>query len=71
MNLVQTMSLTRSQLGTFLAPELLAKAKFVEGDAGDDYALFSVAYNHMLNGTDYVGVTVESDDEFDYRSVVC
>jgi len=55
--------------GYFLAPELLAKAKFVEGDAGDDYALFSVAYTHLLNGTDYVGITVETDDEFDYRSV--
>jgi len=55
--------------GYFFNPDLLAKAKFVENDDGEDYALFSLAYNYMLNGTDYVGVTVASDDDFDKRSV--
>ena len=34
-----------------------------------DYALFDLAYNHMLNSTDYIGVTVTADDDFDYRAV--
>ena len=55
--------------GYFFNPDLLAKVKFVDNNDGDNYTLFSLAYNHMLNDTDYVGVTVESDDDFDSRSV--
>ncbi|MBH0004448.1 putative porin [Pseudoalteromonas sp. SWYJZ12] len=53
----------------FFNPDLLAKVTLVENKDGDDYALFDLAYNYMLNGTDYVGVTLTSDDDFDYRAV--
>ncbi|WP_166421526.1 putative porin [Pseudoalteromonas sp. Z1A8] len=55
--------------GYFFNPDLLAKVTLVENKDGDDYALFDLAYNHMLNSTDYVGVTLTSDDDFDYRAV--
>ncbi|MBQ4858625.1 putative porin [Pseudoalteromonas sp. MMG007] len=55
--------------GYFFNPDLLAKVTLVENKDGDDYALFDLAYNHMLNSTDYVGVTVTADDDFDYRAV--
>lgn len=55
--------------GYFINPDLLAKVTLVENKDGDDYALFNLAYNYMLNSTDYVGVTLTADDEFDYRSV--
>jgi hypothetical protein len=55
--------------GYFFNPDLLAKVTFVENKDGDDYALFDLAYNYMLNSTDYVGVTLTSDDDFDYRAV--
>ena len=55
--------------GYFFNPDLLAKVTLVENKDGDDFALFDLAYNHMLNSTDYVGVTLTSDDDFDYRAV--
>ncbi|MBB1451854.1 putative porin [Pseudoalteromonas sp. SG43-1] len=55
--------------GYFFNPDLLAKVTLVENKDGDDYALFDLAYNYMLNSTDYVGVTLTSDDDFDYRAV--
>ena len=55
--------------GYFFNPDLLAKVRFVDKKDGDNVTLFSLAYNHMLNDTDYVGITVESDDDFDSRSV--
>ncbi|MBQ4834638.1 putative porin [Pseudoalteromonas sp. MMG010] len=55
--------------GYFFNPNLLAKVTLVENKDGDDYALFDLAYNHMLNSTDYIGVTLTADDDFDYRSV--
>ncbi|WP_024605560.1 MULTISPECIES: putative porin [unclassified Pseudoalteromonas] len=55
--------------GYFFDPDLLAKVTLVENKDGDDYALFDLAYNYMLNSTDYVGVTLTSDDDFDYRAV--
>ena len=55
--------------GYFFNPDLLAKVRFVDQKDGDNVTFFSLAYNHMLNDTDYVGITVESDDDFDSRSV--
>jgi hypothetical protein len=55
--------------GYFFNPNTLAKVRLVENKDGDDFALFDLAYNHMLNSTDYVGVTLTSDDDFDYRAV--
>lgn len=55
--------------GYFFNPDLLMKATLVENKDGEDYALFDLAYNHQLNSTDYIGFTVTSDDEFDYRAV--
>ncbi|MBB1371774.1 putative porin [Pseudoalteromonas sp. SR45-4] len=55
--------------GFFFNPNLLAKVTLVEDKDGDNYALFDLAYNHMLNSTDYIGVTVTADDDFDYRAV--
>jgi len=55
--------------GYFFNPDLLAKVRFVDQKDGDNVTFFSLAYNHMLNDTDYVGITVESDDDFDYRLV--
>ena len=55
--------------GYFFNPDLLAKVTLVENKDGEDFALFDLAYNHMLNSTDYVGVTVTADDDFDYRAV--
>ncbi|WP_417670705.1 putative porin [Pseudoalteromonas tetraodonis] len=55
--------------GYFFNPDLLAKVRFVDQKDGDNVTYFSLAYNHMLNDTDYVGITVESDDDFDYRLV--
>lgn len=55
--------------GYFFNPDLLAKVTLVENKDGDDFALFNLAYNYMLNSTDYVGVTLTSDDDFDYRAV--
>lgn len=55
--------------GYFFNPDLLAKVRFVDQKDGDNVTYFSLAYNHMLNDTDYVGITVESDDDFDSRLV--
>lgn len=55
--------------GYFFNPDLLAKVRFVDQEDGDNVIFFSLAYNHMLNDTDYVGITVESDDDFDSRSI--
>ena len=55
--------------GYFFNPDLLAKVRFVDQKDGDNVTFFSLAYNHMLNDTDYVGITVESDDDFDSSSV--
>ncbi|WP_372762249.1 putative porin [Pseudoalteromonas sp.] len=55
--------------GYFFNPNLLAKVTLVENKDGEDFALFDLAYNHMLNSTDYVGVTLTADDDFDYRAV--
>lgn len=55
--------------GYFLTSDLLAKVTFIENRDGEDSALFDLAYNHRLNSTDYVGVTLTSDDDFDYRAV--
>lgn len=55
--------------GYFFNPDLLAKVRFVDQKDGDNVTFFSLAYNHMLNDTDYVGITVESDDDFDSRLV--
>jgi predicted porin len=59
----------RLSAGYFFNPDLLAKVRFVDQKDGDNVTYFSLAYNHMLNDTDYVGITVESDDDFDSRSV--
>lgn len=55
--------------GYFFNPDLLMKATLVENKDGEDFALFDLAYNHQLNSTDYIGFTLTSDDEFDYRAV--
>ncbi|TMP55167.1 putative porin, partial [Pseudoalteromonas sp. S1610] len=36
---------------------------------GDHVTFFSIAYNDMLNHTDIVGITEESDHDIDSRSV--
>ncbi|MGS0535399.1 putative porin [Pseudoalteromonas sp. SaAl2] len=55
--------------GYFFNPNLLLKATFEDVEDGENRVLFDLAYNHQLNSTDYVGFTVTSDDEFDYRAV--
>ncbi|MGS0496495.1 putative porin [Pseudoalteromonas sp. S1727] len=55
--------------GYFFNPNLLLKATFIDVEDGENRVLFDLAYNHQLNSTDYIGFTVTSDDEFDYRAV--
>ncbi|MBB1294996.1 putative porin [Pseudoalteromonas sp. SG43-7] len=55
--------------GYFFNPNLLLKATFIDVEDGENSVIFDLAYDHKLNSTDYIGFTVTSDDEFDYRAV--
>ncbi|QLE09692.1 putative porin [Pseudoalteromonas shioyasakiensis] len=55
--------------GYFFNPNVLLKATFYDIEDNENQVMFDLVYNHELNSTDYIGFTLTSDDNFDYRAV--
>ncbi|NMM42449.1 putative porin [Pseudoalteromonas arctica] len=66
---VSSIDIINVSAGYFFNPNLLLKATLTDVEDGDTSVMFELAYDHKLNSTDYIGFTVTSDDEFDYRAV--
>jgi|GEM_PF-231572 len=60
---------TTLTMGYLFDKHFLVKAKYFDFEDGNEELLFSAAYTHQINASDYLGVTVSSDDDFDYKSV--
>lgn len=55
--------------GYFFNPNVLLKATLYDIEDNENQVIFDLVYNHELNSTDYIGFTLTSDDNFDYRAV--
>lgn len=55
--------------GYFFNPNVLLKATLYDIEDNENQVMFDLVYNHELNSTDYIGFTLTSDDNFDYRAV--
>ena len=55
--------------GYFFNPNVLLKATFYDIEDNENQVIFDLVYNHELNSTDYIGFTLTSDDNFDYRAL--
>ena len=60
---------TTLTMGYLLDKNFLVSAKYFDFEEGNEELLVSAAYTHYINGNDYLGVTLTSDDDFDYKSV--
>lgn len=57
-----------AQLGYLLNKNLLVRAKVIDQNDDTEY-LFSASYNHQINESDYLGVTISGDNDLDYKSI--
>lgn len=55
---------TKVTLGYLINPNFLVKADYTDLEQGG-YASFGAQYTHQLGGADYIGFSVNTDDEFD------
>ncbi|MEW6982561.1 putative porin [Colwelliaceae bacterium 6471] len=60
---------TSLRLGYLFSKNFLVQAEVLDLDDGGTEYLFSAAYNHQINGSDYLGFTARSDNDFDYKSI--
>jgi len=55
-------------LGYLINDDFLIKAQAFRVDSETDY-LYSAAYNHQINDSDYIGFTYTTDDDFDVQTL--
>lgn len=56
-------------LGYLISDDFIVRAEAYRPRSGSTSYLFSASYNVQLEGNDYVGFTVSTDDDFDYQSI--
>jgi hypothetical protein len=58
-----------ASLGYFLFDDLVVRADYYDGGAGDDYFSYNASYNWQLAGTDYIGFSYNVDEDFDIHQL--
>lgn len=57
-----------AQLGYLFNKNFLVRAKVIDQNDDTEY-VFSASYNHQLNESDYLGITISGDNDLDYNSI--
>lgn len=56
-------------LGYLISDDFIVRAQAIKPEDSDTAYAFSASYNHQLQGSDYIGFSAFTDDEFDYYGV--
>ncbi|MEE2024289.1 MULTISPECIES: putative porin [Alkalimonas] len=56
-------------LGYLFSNDFIVRAEAIRPRSESTSYLFSASYNVQLEGNDYIGFTVSTDDDFDYQSI--
>lgn len=59
---------TNLSLGYLINEDFLVKLQAVNPEEGDTVYLLSAQYNHQLDGSDYLGFSFTTDDDFDNQT---